>query len=94
MSFYKVKYSKSAEKFIKKNKIIGLKFYKAFEELAEDRQNFHLYDIKKFYTKQFDDVFRLRIGNYRGVFRIVDQELIIFVVEIGARGDVYKKVNF
>lgn len=94
MSFYKVRYSKTAEKFIKKNKIIGLKFYKAFEELADDRKNFHLYDIKKFYAKQFDDVFRLRIGNYRGIFRIVDQELIIFVVEIGARGDVYKKVNF
>ena len=45
---YKVKYSKSAEKFIKKNKEYGLKFYKAFRDLSEDKENFFRYDIKIF----------------------------------------------
>lgn len=93
MSFYKVKYSKSAEKFIKKNKAIGVRFFKAFEELAESKDNVQLYDIKRFYSKNYNDIFRLRIGEYRAVFRIIDDELIVYVFDIGARGDIYKKVR-
>lgn len=93
MSFYKVKYSKSAEKFIKKNKAIGIRFFKAFSELAENRENIQFYDVKKFYSKNYDDIFRMRIGNYRAVFRIVDGELLVYVFDIGARGDIYKKLN-
>lgn len=93
MSFYKVKYSKSAEKFIKKNKAIGIRFFKAFAELAEDREKMQSYDVKKFHSKNYDDIFRLRIGDYRAVFRIVDNELLVYVFDIGPRGDIYKKLN-
>ena len=93
MSFYKVKYSKSAEKFIKKNKTIGIRFFKAFSELATDLEKVQFYDIKKFKSKSYDDIFRLRIGDYRAVFRIVDDELIIYIFDIGSRGDIYKKTN-
>ena len=93
MSFYKIKYSKPAEKFIKKNKAIGLRFFKAFEELAEDNENVKSYDVKKFYSKTYDDIFRLRIGDYRAVFRIIDNELLVYVFDIGSRGDIYKKLN-
>ena len=51
MSFYKIKYSKPAEKFIKKNKVIGIRFFKAFAELAEDSKNAQSYDVKKFQTE-------------------------------------------
>ena len=93
MSFYKIKYSKPAEKFIKKNKAIGLRFFKAFEELAEDNENVKSYDVKKFYSKTYDDIFRLRIGDYKAVFRIIDNELLVYVFDIGSRGDIYKKLN-
>lgn len=93
MSFYKVKYSKSAEKFIKKNKATGIRFFKAFEELAKDKENIQFYDVKKFHSKNYDDIFRLRIGEYRAVFRIVDSELLVYVFDIGSRGDIYKKMN-
>lgn len=93
MNFYKVKYSKSAEKFIKKNKAIGIRFFKAFAELAEDRKNIQSYDVKKFHSKNYDDIFRLRIGDYRAVFRIVDDELLVYVFDIGSRGDIYKRLN-
>lgn len=93
MSFYKAKYSKSAEKFIKKNKAIGIRFFKAFAELSEDRKKIQSYDVKKFYSKNYDDIFRLRIGDYRAVFRIVYDELLVYVFDIGARGDVCKKLN-
>ena len=93
MSFYKIKYSKSAEKFIKKNKAIGLRFFKAFEEIAQDNGNVKSYDVKKFYSQTYDDILRLRIGDYRAVFRIIGNELIVYVFDIGARGDIYKKLD-
>ena len=93
MSFYKVKYSKPAEKFIKKNKAIGIRFFKTFTEIAEDRENIQTYDVKKFHSKNYDDIFRLRIGDYRAIFRIVDDELFVYIFDIGSRGDIYKKTN-
>ncbi|MGE9896777.1 type II toxin-antitoxin system RelE family toxin [Anaerovoracaceae bacterium SGI.195] len=80
MSFYKVKYSKSAEKFLKKNKAVGIRFFKAFAEFTEDKENIYSYDVKKFHSKTYDDIFRLRIGNYRAVFRILDDELFVDVI--------------
>lgn len=93
MNFYKVKYSKSAEKFIKKNKAIGIRFFKAFAELAEGRGNIQSYNVKKFHSKNYIDIFRLRIGDYRAIFRIIDDELLVYVFHIGSRGDIYKKTN-
>lgn len=93
MSFYKIKYSKAAEKFLKKNKAIGIRFFKAFEELTEDKTNIVYYDVKKFYSKKYNDIFRLRIGDYRAIFRIIDHELLVFVFDIGPRGDIYKKID-
>lgn len=94
MNFYKIKYSNSAEKFIKKNKTIGIRFLKAFEEIKTNRENIRFYDIKKFHSKQYNDIFRLRIGDYRAVFRIIDERLLVYVFDIGSRGDIYKKINF
>lgn len=93
MNFYRVKYSKSAEKFMKKNKAIGIRFFKAFAELAEDRGNLQFYDVKKYQSKNYENIFRLQIGDYRAVFRIVDNELIVYVFDIGSRGDIYKKLS-
>lgn len=78
---------------MKKNKTIGIKFFKAFTELAESKDNIHSYDVKKFYSKNYNDIFRLRIGDYRAIFRVINNELIIYIFNIGARGDIYKKLN-
>ena len=93
MSFYKVKYSKSAEKFIKKNKAIGIRFFKAFTELSYNKENIKFYDVRKFHSKSYYDILRLRIGDYRAIFRIIDNELLVYVFDIGSRGDIYKKLN-
>lgn len=90
MSFYKVKYSKSAEEFIKKNKAIGLKFFKAFDDIVNKKEALHLYDVKKFHAKEYSDIFRLRIGSTRAIFRVIDDELVVFVFDIGQRGNIYK----
>lgn len=93
MNSYKVKYSKPAEKFLKKNKGVGIGFFKAFEEIAWDRVNIQFYNVKKYYSKDYDDMFRLRIGGYRAVFRVVDNELLVYVFDIDSRGDIYKGLN-
>ena len=89
MNYYRVRYKKNAEKFIKTNKIIGIKFFQAFTEISQDFLScYKKYDIKK--LKGYDDFFRLRIGKYRAVFRVKNQELILLVIEIDSRGDIYK----
>ncbi len=37
------------------------------------------------------DVYRLRVGDYRVVYRIADRALVILVVRIGRRRDVYRR---
>lgn len=91
MSLYKVRYHKRAEKFIRANKVIGLKFMQAFEDIALDSKNLHKYDVVTYQNKDFDDVFRIRIGKYRAVFRVIKNDLIVFVFDIGSRGDIYKR---
>ncbi len=36
------------------------------------------------------DAFRVRIGDYRVIDEIKGDELVLIVIKIGARGDVYK----
>jgi len=36
------------------------------------------------------DAFRVRIGDYRVIYEINDDELVLIVIKIGVRGDVYK----
>jgi mRNA interferase RelE/StbE len=36
------------------------------------------------------DAFRVRIGDYRVIYEINNDELVLIVIKIGARGDIYK----
>lgn len=89
MTSYKVKYRKGAQKFIKSNKRVGLQFFQAFEEIKNDG-DFNNYDIKRFHDKTYKDIFRLRIGKYRAIFRLVDDELILLVITMGSSACSYK----
>ena len=90
MMSYRIVYSKSAEKFIRTNKTVGIRFMKAFEEITADFTMTRRYDIKRYYHESYDDFFRLRIGKYRAVFRVVKDTVTVFVIDIGSRGDIYK----
>ena len=45
-------------------------------------------DIKK--MSGYDDFFRLRIGSFRIIYSIDNQNLIVEIIAIGNRGDIYK----
>lgn len=38
-----------------------------------------------------ENAYRIRVGSYRVIYEIKDDELMVCVVKAGARGDVYKK---
>ena len=83
----KVIYSKKSKKFIEKNKKDGLKFFKAFDEISQDLENIKYYDIKNLKSKE--NIFRLRIGKFRALFMKQNNELIILVINIVSRGEIY-----
>lgn len=37
-----------------------------------------------------EDLYRIRVGNYRVIYTIQDKQLIILILKIGHRKDVYK----
>ena len=86
---YKLEVSSKVTKFIAKRThkeqlaIIG-----AFELLQQDPFNNSL-DIKPFKSTRANE-YRLRIQGYRFIFRVVESEVIIYVLKGGNRGDVYK----
>ena len=40
------------------------------------------------------DIYRVRVGNYRVLYRIVDKVLVVVVVSVGHRREVYRDRNF
>ncbi len=78
---YRLTITKRAEKFIKKHdKDTQKRILNAIIELPNG-------DIKK--LKGIDEIFRLRVGDFRVLFRKNDEELVIIVVDIGNRGEIY-----
>ena len=46
-------------------------------------------DIKK--LKGYKDLLRLRVGDYRVIYSVDNGKLIVYVVDAGNRGEIYKR---
>jgi mRNA interferase RelE/StbE len=81
---YAIVFSQTAEKqFHKLNQEIQSRIISAL-----DRIKVRPYDyLKKLVGYQY---YRLRVGHYRIIVDIQDKLLIIFVIELGHRKDIYK----
>lgn len=80
---YDIKYEKRCLKYLKKlDKNTQFRIVKAINELP-------LGDVKRLQGNT--ESYRLRVGNYRIIFCKDDESLIILVLEIGPRGEVYNK---
>jgi mRNA interferase RelE/StbE len=84
---YQVIYRKSALKtLVRLPAGIRDEFRRAFELLAENPSRRDL-DVKALNGREGC---RLRVGQWRAIFRVEQDRLIILVLDIGPRGDVYK----
>lgn len=81
---YKIIFEKKAAKFFAGQTLQQQKrLAAAISKLPEG-------DVKP--VKGHENLYRLRVGDYRVIFTIKDNELIIIVLTIGNRGDIYKKI--
>jgi mRNA interferase RelE/StbE len=83
---YKVEITPAAQRIIKKlPKNIQRKLIEIIELLAEDPRPV---GVVKLSTT--GDLYRVRTGDYRIIYEIQDQILLIVITKVGHRRDVYK----
>lgn len=85
---YRLETSKDVDKFLEKavpklrNRVLEV-----FEELCRDPFS-NAVDTKSMVNKKGH--FRLRIGKYRFLYTIIEDEILIYVYKADSRGDIYK----
>lgn len=81
---YEILFDKPAQKFILKQPLAQrTRLLSAINRLPEEG------DRKT--MKGYPGYFRLRVGDYRVIYTVENDKLIVRIVNIGNRGDVYKK---
>jgi len=86
MEFYKVEFAKSVRKDFKKIPLLAAgRILNAIFELAKDPRSYSSRKLKG------EKLYRIRIGNYRVIYEIQDERLLVSVIKLGHRKDVYKK---
>ncbi len=84
---FQIVYRKPAQKaLVKMPRSLAERFLAAFERIAGGMDTTAL-DIKLLKGREG---YRLRIGEWRAIYRVEAGRLMIEVVDIGPRGDVYK----
>jgi len=84
---YKLIFDKEVEKFLKKqDPIIRRRIRDALLELAENP--YRATHVKRLAGRGRQ--FRKRVGDYRIIYEIVDQQLVILVLKVSSRGGAYK----
>lgn len=81
---YQIIIKKKAKKFIDKLPMNDKKRIASAIELLPNGE-----DVKK--LKGHDDLLRLRVGEYRIIYSVDNGKLIVYVVDAGNRGDIYKR---
>ncbi|NJL71747.1 MAG: type II toxin-antitoxin system RelE/ParE family toxin [Candidatus Competibacteraceae bacterium] len=86
MASYKVELSRSAEKDLRRiDRSMLPAIYQAIESLGEEPRPV---GIKK--MAGADRTLRIRVGDYRIVYEIENDVLVVFVIRVAHRKDVYR----
>jgi len=85
---YRINYSPAAKRDLKRLPAdVQDRVRDALDEIVDDPYE----QVKKLKTSSNSPVFAYRIGNYRLIMSIHDFELIILVLEVGDRKNIYRK---
>lgn len=81
---YNIQYEKRCVKYLKKlDKSTRLRIIKGINKLPHG-------DVKRLQGNA--ENYRLRIGSFRIIFSKNDENLIILIIEIGPRGEIYNRL--
>ncbi len=85
---YKLIFDKEVEKFLRKqDSTIRLRIRDGLLELAENP--YRATNVKRLSGRNRQ--FRKRIGEYRIIYEIMDEQLIILIIKIASRGSAYQE---
>lgn len=86
---YSIEIKKSAAKTLKKiQRLDQHRIVKRIDEIAKDLPNPEMTKMKG------DNPFhKIRVGNYRIIYEIQEEVIIILIVKIGHRKDVYRNIS-
>ena len=85
MEFYKVNFVKSVKKDFKKiPKLEVAKILDAIDELSKNPRSSKSKKLKG------EKLYRLRVGNYRVIYDIQENVMLIFIIKLGHRSDIYR----
>jgi len=88
VSRYIVEYRPAAKKTLEKiSRTDQLRIYAAVELLQDDPRPPASLKIKG------TDYFRVRVGNYRILYSIENQKLLVLIIDIGHRREIYRTVK-
>ena len=80
----KVQYSRKAIRGLRKLPAnVADQFRTAFQEIANSQGH---WEVKKLAGREG---YRLRIGGYRGLYKVEGEELTVLVLDVGPRGGIY-----
>jgi mRNA interferase RelE/StbE len=85
MEFYRVEFAKSVLKDFKRiPQLDAGRIPNAIIELAKDTRSYSSKKLKG------EKLYRIRIGNYRVIYEIQEERLLVSVIKLGHRKDVYQ----
>ena len=86
---YTILLAKPVQKFLDKHPEMIVHFDDALSFIQSDPRNPWV-DVKKLLWTSSD--FRLRIGKYRFLYRIIEEKIVVYFFDAGSRGDIYKQI--
>ena len=85
---YAIEFShQAARQFKDLPKQVQVRLKPKIDELAENPRPRRVEKLKG-----EDDLYRIRVGDYRVIYQVRDKALIVLVVKIGDRKEVYKRI--
>ena len=83
---YSIEYKKKAKKFLDEHPKEKIHFNKAFTDIAN--KDYQSYDLKN--TAAASALHRPSSAKYRALFTVINDKLVILVLDIDSRGQIYK----